>query len=394
MPSSSTSASRSPNSRAARRHEPRDASAPATIGVVTAGRLPIPVRAERRSRAPVARFCRSTGPRSLEIHRLTGARHAARSRVCSDHRADGDGVPAHRGRAPTPRRCARQSDAMPSVPADGGRRLVGGPRSSPGPHGHIPVRIYQPLGVDDASKPGIVYFHGGGWVICDLDTHDGACRRLANELGARGVGRLPPRTRAQVPGRGRRLLRRAGVGGGARRRARHRPRRGSPSRATAPAATSPRPSRSSRPRPQRPAARVPAPRLPGHRLVGHAQRLPVEGRQRHRVLPHDGPDGVVPRAVPPPTTSRRRRPVLLAAPRRRRTRACRPRASSPPSSTRCATRARHYGAQLEAAGVTVVRPPRAGRVPRLLQHGRHPRRRQGRAAGGVRRDAPGAARPS
>jgi acetyl esterase len=29
-----------------------------------------------------------------------------------------------------------------------------------------------------------VYFHGGGWTICSVDTHDGACRRLANEVGA------------------------------------------------------------------------------------------------------------------------------------------------------------------------------------------------------------------
>lgn len=41
----------------------------------------------------------------------------------------------------------------------------------------IPVRIYR---VDaDESRPGVMYFHGGGWVIGDLDSHDTVCRRLA-----------------------------------------------------------------------------------------------------------------------------------------------------------------------------------------------------------------------
>jgi acetyl esterase len=56
-------------------------------------------------------------------------------------------------------------------------------RSIPGPDGEVPVRIYWPS-AERGSRPGVVYFHGGGWVICDLDTHDGACRRLANEIGA------------------------------------------------------------------------------------------------------------------------------------------------------------------------------------------------------------------
>ena len=54
----------------------------------------------------------------------------------------------------------------------------------PGPAGPVPVRTYRPKGADAESAPGVVYFHGGGWVICDLDTHDGGCRRLANETGA------------------------------------------------------------------------------------------------------------------------------------------------------------------------------------------------------------------
>jgi len=53
-----------------------------------------------------------------------------------------------------------------------------------GPHGTIPVRLYRPLGSPaDAALPVLVYFHGGGWVIGDLDTHDVLCRSLANGAG-------------------------------------------------------------------------------------------------------------------------------------------------------------------------------------------------------------------
>jgi acetyl esterase len=49
-------------------------------------------------------------------------------------------------------------------------------RTIPGPDGEIPVRIYTPEG--QGPFPVLVYFHGGGFVLCDLDTHDGSCRSL------------------------------------------------------------------------------------------------------------------------------------------------------------------------------------------------------------------------
>jgi acetyl esterase len=50
-----------------------------------------------------------------------------------------------------------------------------------GPNGPISLRLYRPLGASDATLlPVLVYFHGGGWVIGDLDTHDTLCRELAN----------------------------------------------------------------------------------------------------------------------------------------------------------------------------------------------------------------------
>ena len=54
-------------------------------------------------------------------------------------------------------------------------------RRIPGPAGEIPVRIYRPEG--KAPLPALVYFHGGGWVIGSIETHDGSCRDLANRAG-------------------------------------------------------------------------------------------------------------------------------------------------------------------------------------------------------------------
>jgi len=51
-------------------------------------------------------------------------------------------------------------------------------RTIPGPGGEIPVRVYRPG--RDGTRPVLVYFHGGGWVLGSLQTHDGVCRALAN----------------------------------------------------------------------------------------------------------------------------------------------------------------------------------------------------------------------
>ena len=52
-----------------------------------------------------------------------------------------------------------------------------------GPAGPIPLRLYrgQPA-QSDSTQPVVVYFHGGGWVIGDLESHDQLCRALANAV--------------------------------------------------------------------------------------------------------------------------------------------------------------------------------------------------------------------
>nr|WP_281427635.1 alpha/beta hydrolase [Mesobacillus maritimus] len=51
-------------------------------------------------------------------------------------------------------------------------------RRIPGPGGEIPVRIYTPEG--EGPFPALVYYHGGGWVIGNLDTVEVPCRLLTN----------------------------------------------------------------------------------------------------------------------------------------------------------------------------------------------------------------------
>ena len=83
-------------------------------------------------------------------------------------------VPAH-----VARRIYRDTRAAlaPKLPEVAEARLM----LAPGP---VALRAYRPLGAKpDEALPALAYFHGGGWVIGDLDTHDVLCRQLAN--GAR-----------------------------------------------------------------------------------------------------------------------------------------------------------------------------------------------------------------
>jgi acetyl esterase len=56
-------------------------------------------------------------------------------------------------------------------------------RTVPGPAGQINTRIYWPTG-RSGSSPIVVFAHGGGFVFCDLDSHDDLCRAMTNGVGA------------------------------------------------------------------------------------------------------------------------------------------------------------------------------------------------------------------
>ena len=57
------------------------------------------------------------------------------------------------------------------------------PLAIPSPAGSIPARIYTPMRLRKVNglAPCLVFYHGGGWVIGDLDSHDVVCRKLADE---------------------------------------------------------------------------------------------------------------------------------------------------------------------------------------------------------------------
>jgi acetyl esterase len=87
----------------------------------------------------------------------------------------------------------RPVDRPPGVDVDLVEDLVVGERD-------VPVRLYQPT--NEGPLPAIVYYHGGGWVVGDLETHDDTCRMLAT--GARCIVvsagyRLAPEHRFPIP---------------------------------------------------------------------------------------------------------------------------------------------------------------------------------------------------
>lgn len=72
-------------------------------------------------------------------------------------------------------------------------------RTIPGPAGPVPIRTYDP---GDGGGPVVAFFHGGGWTLGGLDTHDALCRALAHTSGATVVAtdyRLAPEHRFPAP---------------------------------------------------------------------------------------------------------------------------------------------------------------------------------------------------
>ncbi|SEQ85853.1 Acetyl esterase/lipase [Faunimonas pinastri] len=81
------------------------------------------------------------------------------------------------------------ADAVKAVLKDQGQGTDPAPVAAtkditiPGPGGDIKARVYTPFG--DGPFPVVLYFHGGGWVIADIDTYDGSARAIAR--GAKAI---------------------------------------------------------------------------------------------------------------------------------------------------------------------------------------------------------------
>lgn len=104
------------------------------------------------------------------------------------------GLPAYQDLSPDAARKQMLSLAPPVDPMLSVKRLEN--RNIPGPDGEIPIRLYYPE--CDPPFAVLVYFHGGGWVIGNLDTHHGVCHALANTSGCLVVSvdyRLAPEHR-------------------------------------------------------------------------------------------------------------------------------------------------------------------------------------------------------
>jgi acetyl esterase len=85
--------------------------------------------------------------------------------------------------------------ALAAMADDASTQVVVEDREIPGPVGALPIRLYAPPGPSDGLSPGLVFFHGGGWVAGSLETHDGLCRRLCEAAGCRIISldyRLAP----------------------------------------------------------------------------------------------------------------------------------------------------------------------------------------------------------
>jgi acetyl esterase/lipase len=95
-------------------------------------------------------------------------------------RGEADAPEPPAGRREALRTLAAMADDS-SAPADVTNRAFEGPAGS------VPVRLYAPIEAEKQTLPALVFFHGGGWVAGDLDTHDGFCRRLCAASGWRVI---------------------------------------------------------------------------------------------------------------------------------------------------------------------------------------------------------------
>ena len=83
----------------------------------------------------------------------------------------------------TPVEARELADAgFPPLAGPGAQDVTTTDRTFPGPAGAIPIRVYTPTG-GERPRPVVVFFHGGGWVIGNIGTHDATCRDLTSAAG-------------------------------------------------------------------------------------------------------------------------------------------------------------------------------------------------------------------
>ena len=110
-----------------------------------------------------------------------------------DQMAEADGPKLSEMDAPSAREVFRQM----STAFDNSDVPVGGveDRNIPGPGGDIPIRIYTPVAAGGSPLAALVYYHGGGWVVGDIESHDATCRTLSQTSGCKVISvdyRLAP----------------------------------------------------------------------------------------------------------------------------------------------------------------------------------------------------------
>ena len=118
------------------------------------------------------------------------------------------GMPAQHEVSPTEARAMQE--AQPRIP--GPEVASVSDHAAPGPHGDVPVRVYvpviphpNPLPEGEGNReplPVCMWFHGGGWVVGNIETNDATCQALANAAGAIVVSvdyRLAPEHRFPIP---------------------------------------------------------------------------------------------------------------------------------------------------------------------------------------------------
>jgi acetyl esterase len=92
----------------------------------------------------------------------------------------------------------RMDRSAPTLDLDPPRDVAAYDRMVAGAAGPRRARVYVPKGAPSVGAPGLVFFHGGGWVVGSIESHDTLCRTLADKAGAVVVSvdyRLAPESR-------------------------------------------------------------------------------------------------------------------------------------------------------------------------------------------------------